>query len=228
MLSNIFFFLNFYVIIFFLQDASQVEKPKENFEIFKYTFPGHWQAFIDIERASRISTNQLAIERQKLTSSVKMHWNQGNNLLSFDGNGPSIETIKTFTDFDLGFEWKIPSRGDFVVLLKGVPGPRFWDFSKGPPETAKKGSGGLFLNKRFSPNPSQAADLSPDNWNHSRIRMRGDRVTVWLNGHQIVDGIPLENSWDRRKPIPLEGSVGFQGRGTPFDVRNMTIQSLEP
>ncbi len=219
-----FFLANF----LFFQDLTPIAKADGRTETFNSNFMSIWQPFIDAERKSRISSDQLEFERNALKASVNDHWKQDGNLISFDGNGPSIETIKQYTDFELAFDWKISLRGDFVVLLKGVPGPRFWDYSKGPPETSKKGSGGLFLNKRFSPNPIQPADLTSGNWNTSRIRMRGDRVTVWLNDKKVVDGVPLENSWDRRKPIPINGPIGLQARGMPFQVRNMTIQSLEP
>jgi hypothetical protein len=38
----------------------------------------------------------------------------------------------------------------------------------------------------------------------------------------------LENSWDRRKPLPLEGPIGIQARGTSFEIKSMAIMLLEP
>lgn len=187
-----------------------------------------WQPFIDPDRQDRLTKTQLENEHEKLNGDLNRHWFLKSDLLQSDGLGPSIETKILFQDFDLDMEWLIPPRGETVLLLKGVPGPRFWDFKKGAPETAQKGSGGLFLNKRFSPHPKQIADKPIGEWNRTKIRMRGDRVTIWLNEELVVDGIPLENSWDRRKPLPSKGSVGFQSRGTSLQVRRMIIHPLEP
>jgi hypothetical protein len=187
-----------------------------------------WHPFIDPERQDRLTETQLEAERKKLSEHLKPHWILKPDLLQSDGQGPSLETKKLFQDFDLEMDWLIPPLGDTVLFLKGVPGPRFWDFKKGQPEGAQKGSGGLFLNKRFSPHPKQLADKPVGEWNKTKIRMRGDRVTLWLNGQLVVDSVPLENSWDRRKPLPSKGSVGFQSRGVPLQVRGMTIHLLEP
>ena len=64
------------------------------------------------------------------------------------------------------------------------------------------------------------------NWNQIKIRMIGDRTSVWVNGTLAVFELPLENSWDRRKPIPTRGAIVLQSRGTPIDFKDLILENL--
>ena len=92
------------------QDVSIKKDFIKSEDNYKYISISLWRPFLDVERSSRISASQQATERQKLISGMALHWKQEGDLLSFDGLGPSIETQRNFTDFDLSFEWKIPKR----------------------------------------------------------------------------------------------------------------------
>ena len=88
------------------------------------------------------------------------------------------------------------------------------------------GSGGLYNNKK---NPDKAlliADNQVGSWNTFRIKMVGEKVTVWLNGKLVVDNTTLENYWDRTKPIfPVE-QIELQCHGDPVEFRNIFIKEL--
>lgn len=204
------------------------EIPSTAQNLLKIPLDNNWQSWLEQGRKSRLSKTQMEKEINKSNALIKNHWFLENHTLKFDGKGHSIETKSVFRDFKLWLEWKIPPQGDLLILLRGVPGPRFWDYKKGPAEASTKGSGGLFLNKRFQPFPSKNADKPVSEWNQALIKMRGDRVSVWLNGPQVLEEVPLENSWDRRKPLPLEGPIGIQARGTSFEIKSMAIMLLEP
>jgi len=40
--------------------------------------------------------------------------------------------------------------------------------------------------------------------------MKGDRVTVRLNGELVVDNVALENIWQKGKPLPGTGPILLQ------------------
>ena len=88
------------------------------------------------------------------------------------------------------------------------------------------GSGGLYNNKK---NPDKAlviADNQVGSWNTFRIKMVGEKVTVWLNGKLVVDNTTLENYWDRARPIfPVE-QIELQCHGDPVEFRNIFIKEL--
>jgi hypothetical protein len=56
--------------------------------------------------------------------------------------------------------------------------------------------------------------------------MVGDKVWVKLNGETVVDGVTLENYWDRSRPIfPVE-QIELQCHGDPLEWRNIFIRAL--
>jgi hypothetical protein len=58
------------------------------------------------------------------------------------------------------------------------------------------------------------------------IRMVGDKVWVKLNGQLVVDGVPLENYWDRTKPLPAKGPIMLQTHGGEIRWRNIFVREI--
>ena len=56
--------------------------------------------------------------------------------------------------------------------------------------------------------------------------MRGEVVSVWLNGELVVDGVVMENYWDHTKPIAPQGPIELQHHGNPIEFRNIYIKEL--
>ena len=70
------------------------------------------------------------------------------------------------------------------------------------------------------------ADKPAGEWNHFFIRMIGDRVTIWLNSKLIVNDAPLENLWEKGKPIPVMEQIELQCHGDPVWFKNIFIREL--
>ena len=153
------------------------------------------------------------------------HWHIRNGVLYFDGfkGGYSLATKQDYGDFEMWADWRIMSiTGDSGLYLRGNPQVQIWDAHN----QWHIGSGGLFNNQK---NPSKAlviADNLAGDWNRFHVIMRGDKVTVWLNGELVVDDVTLENYWDRSKPIfPVE-QIELQCHGDPTEWRNVFIKAL--
>ena len=154
------------------------------------------------------------------------HWiPRDHGALFFDGlpGGYSLATAKDYKDFEMLVDWRLQSvRGDSGLYLRGSPQVQIWDAHN----QWHIGSGGLYNNQK---NPSRAtciADRLVGEWNTFRIRMVGERVTVWLNGAKVVDDVTLENYWDRSRPIfPVE-QIELQCHGDPLEFRNIFIREL--
>jgi hypothetical protein len=63
-------------------------------------------------------------------------------------------------------------------------------------------------------------------WNTFRIKMVGDRVTVFLNGVLVVDSVVMENYWDRTLPIFKSEAIELQAHGTDLAFRNLFVKEL--
>src|SRR5690606_8296021 len=109
--------------------------------------------------------------------------------------------------------------------LRGTPQVQIWDTSR-VSSGAQVGSGGLFNNKVHQSKPLKVADNKLDRWNHFRILMNGDRVTVYLNGELVTDNVPLENYWDRSLPLFAKEQIELQAHGSPVAYRDLYIEGI--
>ena len=165
-------------------------------------------------------------EKQKIADKGRdEHWHVRNGVLYFDGykGGYSLATKRDYADFELWADWRTLSiTGDSGLYLRGSPQVQIWDVHN----QWGIGSGGLYNNQK---NPSSAlavADRQVGDWNRFHVIMRGEKVTVWLNGVKVVDDTPLENYWDRKRPIFPSGQIELQCHGDPTEWRNVFIREL--
>ena len=89
------------------------------------------------------------------------------------------------------------------------------------------GSGGLFNNKEHPKTPLKRADKPVGEWNTFRIKMVGEKVWVWLNDELVVDGVVMENYWERDKPIHRTGPIELQNHGNTLYFRNIYVKELD-
>lgn len=162
----------------------------------------------------------------------KPHWHFENNELVNDGLGAYATTEKDYGDFELLIDYKTVPKADSGIYLRGVPQVQIWDstekekFSIG----ADKGSGGLWNNPPGAPgkDPLVLADKPFGQWNQFRIVMVGSRVSVWLNGKQVVKNAVMENYYDRKLPVPVKGPIQLQTHGGEIRWRNAFIREIPP
>ena len=165
-------------------------------------------------------------EMQKIADlGMRAHWSVRNGNLFFDGykGGYSLATKQDYADFEMWADWRTMSiTGDSGLYLRGSPQVQIWDAYN----QWGIGSGGLYNNQK---NPSQAlkiADRPVGDWNRFHVIMRGEKVTVWLNGELVVDNVTLENYWDRKQPIFPKEQIELQCHGDPTEWRNIFIKEL--
>jgi hypothetical protein len=68
--------------------------------------------------------------------------------------------------------------------------------------------------------PKSKADRPIGEWNRTMITLKGDRLTVTLNGSVVIDQAQLPG-------IPASGPVGLQHHGGAIDFANIWIKELE-
>jgi hypothetical protein len=118
-------------------------------------------------------------------------------------------------------DWRIESKGDSGIYLRGSPQVQIWDPAQWP-----EGSGGLYNNQKNPKNPLVNADRPIGEWNTFYIKMAGDKVTVLLNGVLVVDNVVMENYWERDKPIYPVGQIELQAHSTTLAYKNIFIRPI--
>jgi hypothetical protein len=163
----------------------------------------------------------------KADSIMRKGWLAQGEELHFTGHGDNLCSVKDYQDFDMYIDWKIEKDGDAGLYLRGSPQVQIWDIAR-TNVGAQVGSGGLYNNQINPKNPTKVADNPVGEWNTFRITMRGERVTVYLNGELVVDNVILENYWDRKIPIFIKDAIELQAHGNHIVYRNIYVKELTP
>ena len=159
-----------------------------------------------------------------------------------DERGGDILTRKTFTDYEFSWEWKLQPGGNngvkyMIFEERGAAvGHEYQmiDDAKVKDELSSCGSFYLVVA------PRKDKPVKPlGEWNHSRIRVKGDHVEHWLNGMKILEyecGSPeIMNQVPKTKFKQYEG-FGEKVKGghilltdhkDPCWFRNLKIRELK-
>lgn len=185
-----------------------------------------WQGLVGnpISR-SKMTPEQLATAQAKANESARQDWVVKDGLLIFTGHGDNLATVKKYRNFEMWVDWKITEKGDAGIYLRGSPQVQIWDTSRRE-VGAQVGSGGLYNNTIHPSKPTQVADNPIGSWNTFRIIMRGEKVTVFLNGKKVTDEVTLENYWNRQQSIFPEEQIELQAHGTFVAYRNIFLKEL--
>lgn len=185
----------------------------------------NWKGLVaDPPKRARLAPEELAQAQAKADERMRAHWSVADGVLIFDGAGDNLCTAKDFGNFEMLVDWKIEPNGDSGIYLRGSPQVQIWDPDAKP--AAGIGSGGLYNNKLGPHDPLVKADHPIGQWNTFRIRMVGDKVTVWLNDQLVVNHVTLENYWERPKPIYPTGQIELQSHQSRLCFKNIYIQEL--
>ena len=178
---------------------------------------------------SKMSATELQAAQIMADKKMREDWIVQDGLLNFTGNehGENLATIKQYGDMEMFIDWRIQPKGDAGIYLRGTPQVQIWDTSRRE-VGAQVGSGGLYNNQKNVSKPLVVADNNVGEWNNFHIIMRGDRVTVYLNGILVTDNIPLENYWDHNLPLFAKEQIELQAHGTFVSYRNIYLRELPP
>jgi hypothetical protein len=187
-----------------------------------------WKGLVDNPvKRRKMSADTLALKQVKADSIMHKGWIAQGEELHFTGHGDNLCSAKDYQDFEMYIDWKIEKEGDAGIYLRGSPQVQIWDIAL-TRVGAQVGSGGLYNNQINPKNPIKVADNPVGEWNTFRITMRGERVSVYLNGEQVVDNVILENYWDRKLPIFIKDAIELQAHGNHIVYRNIYVKELTP
>jgi HEAT repeat protein len=177
---------------------------------------------------SKMSAKELAAAQVKADKQMALDWKVEDGLIVFDSKGfDNLCTEKLYGDFEILIDWKLypGAEPDAGLYLRGTPQVQIWDTAR-IDAGAQVGSGGLYNNQQNPSKPLKVADQRVGDWNTFKIRMVGERVSVWLNGVLVTDNVVLENYWDRSQPIfPIE-QIELQAHGSKVAYRDIYIKEI--
>jgi len=208
-------------------EGRKLNKPPEGFvALFNGEDLTGWKGLVGSPKSRReMSREELAEAQAKADEDMREHWKVVAGVLCFDGKGHSLCTARDYSDFEMLVDWKIEKGGDSGIYLRGSPQVQIWDTSLRR-VGAQVGSGGLYNNKKNPSKPDRVADRPVGQWNTFRIVMKGEKVTVYLNGIKVVDNVVMENYWERDKPIYPNGQIELQSHGSRLYFRNIFIREI--
>src|SRR5215208_6186651 len=124
-------------------------KPPEGFTaLFNGKDLTNWKGLVPINQ--RKGTQEEMDRRQKAADAKALpHWKVEDGILYYDGKGDSLQTVKDYGDFELLIDWKIESKGDSGLYLRGQPQVQIWDSDESPGARGvdkNSGSGALWNN----------------------------------------------------------------------------------
>ncbi|MCF2519271.1 DUF1080 domain-containing protein [Dyadobacter sp. CY351] len=186
-----------------------------------------WKGLVENPIArGKMSADSLAYKQKKADEAANKDWFAKDGELVFSGHGDNLATVKQYGDVEMYVDWKIQKDGDAGIYLRGTPQVQIWDTSR-VSVGAQVGSGGLYNNKTNESKPSKLADNAIGDWNTFHITMTGDRVSVDLNGENVVDNVILENYWDRNLPIFAKEQIELQAHGNQINYRDVYVREIE-
>ncbi len=222
--------------------------PKGFTALFNGTDLENWQIAIRIDERNKLKAKGGDAYEKAVKAANEKHmkeWTVKDGVLHYTGKGFSLQTIKDYADFEMLMDWKIAEKGDSGIYLRGQPQVQVWDSDRtGGARGVDKssGSGGLWNNplpplkakddksileagRSVGKIPLVKADNPVGEWNTFHIVMRGDKVTVKLNGKLVVDNKPLVSHYPPGKLIAT-GPIELQHHGDPLWFRNIYIKEL--
>lgn len=174
---------------------------------------------------------EQAIAKQQ--ADFQKHWHATQGELVNDGKGPYATTTEEYGDIELQLEYKTVAKADSGIYLRGTPQVQIWDTTKEGGKwsrNANYGSGGLFNNSKNARGqlPLRLADKPFGEWNHFRIVQIGSRTWVEMNDQLVVDGVIMENYWDKTRttPLPPTGPIHLQTHGGEIRWREIKLREI--
>ena len=164
-----------------------------------------------------------SLDAWKADDEAKKHWVVEGGVIKYDGKNRDLWTKQSFSDFVLKVDWRLPAPGDSGIYLRGTSKAQanIWvnrlgsgeiygyRTDKKMPEEVQKGA-----------TPKKVADKPVGEWNTFVITMKGDRVTIVLNGEEVISNAQLPG-------VPDSGPIALQHHGNPVEFRNIAIKELK-
>jgi hypothetical protein len=176
------------------------------------------------------------------------HWKVQDWIIDYDGKGKDLWTEKEYGDFMLVADWrftrkpvekehsvlnpdgadsgrkeKVLDAGDSGLYLRGSSKSQvnIWCWPAGSGEVwGYRTDAAQPPEVRTACTPKVRADHPPGQWNRFLITMKGDRLTVVLNGKTVIEEAALPG-------VKSRGPIALQNHGDPIQFANLYVKELK-
>ena len=141
------------------------------------------------------------------------HWLVEDGVIRYDGRAPTLRTKESFGNYDLRVDWRMPRVSDSGVFVRNNFQLNIWcwDFGSGEMWEHRRGANeGPYV-------PKSNEDRPVGEWNTFLVTVQDDRVTVTLNGREVITGAELKV---KGKTSP----IGLQKHGDPMEYKAVYIR----
>lgn len=199
--------------------------------------PGPWR--------SLLKENSAPDWRGWKESGFPAGWHVAGGVLSKDGEVDDLVTQENFGDFELELEWKIGKGGNSGIFYRGT---REYDhiYWSAPEYQLLDDANANDGRSRLTAAAAAYALYGPpagvvkpfDEWNKTRIVLKGTHVEHWLNGRKVVEYELQSPDWKAKVAaskfakypnygLAKSGMIGIQGDhpGT-LSIRNIRVREL--
>ncbi|MEX1239359.1 MAG: DUF1080 domain-containing protein [Cyclobacteriaceae bacterium] len=200
---------------------------------WKLLFDGHslkgWRFF-----------NGSSVQGWKVVDGVLCNSGKGSD------HGGDIITEDKYEDFELSLEWKIDSLSNSGIFYHVQEHDSIRAIYESGPEYQliddvhfpKKMLAHQYSGANYAMNEPIGAEVKPLNqWNETRIVVKGPQVQHWLNGKKVVEYELWTEDWLNRKKsgkwknypyygTARDGYIGLQDHGGLTRFRNIKIRKL--
>lgn len=181
------------------------------------------------------------------SDNVPSGWVVENGTMSLaEPGGGDIMTARSFSEFELQFEWRISEKGNsgVIYLVNETPSSDH-TFQTGPEYQVLDNDGhpdGQYESHRAGSlydlvSPSANATRPVGEFNQARIIVQGGRIEHWLNGEKVVESPYNDDAWpsmvaaSKFASMPefgtfTSGHIAFQDHGDKVWYRNIKIREL--
>ena len=173
--------------------------------------PEGWTALFDGKDLSAWNADQRQAES----------WKVEDGIIRYDGKAGTLRTKKDFRNYTLRVDWRLPREADSGVFVRGNQQLNIWTWSMG--------SGEMWgPRQRWKPKaegeknpytPKACADRAVGEWNTFVITCLDDKITVVLNGVEVITEAPLVGL-KPRSPLSL------QRHGDPLEYKSIYVKEL--
>jgi hypothetical protein len=172
-------------------------------------------------------------------------WHVERGMLSKDGPVDDLVTNETFGSFELELEWKIGKAGNSGIFYRGTreydhiywSAPEYQLLDDANAEDGKSALTAAGSDYALYGAPPGVV-LAFDQWNNTRLIVRGNHVEHWLNGVKVVEYELGSADWKKRVAgskfarypsygLATKGLIGIQGdHPGALAIRRIRIREL--
>ncbi len=131
--------------------------------------------------------------------------------LEVKGSDGKVKTQRMMDAGDSGVYLRGSKRVQANLFCYPCGSGEFWQYRNDPKQPPEVRKGCM---------PKKRADKPPGEWNQMTLTMKGDRVTVAVNGEEVISNAALPG-------VPATGPVGFQHEHGAIQFKNVYVKELK-